>query len=48
MVKFDNEKKQARKDCVDLLEEISPGSEIEDRKYGDLMQELINKGKAGT
>jgi adenylate cyclase class 2 len=48
MVKSDDQKKQARKDCINLLEEISPGSEIEDRKYGDLMQELINKEKSDT
>ncbi len=33
---------EARKECVDLLEKISPGSEIETRKYGDLIQEIIN------
>ncbi len=33
---------EARKECVDLLDKISPGSKIETRKYGDLMQEIIN------
>lgn len=36
---------KTKKECLDLLEKIAPGSEIEKRKYGDLMQELINKQK---
>jgi len=35
----------ARKECVELLENLSPGAEIENRKYGDLMQELIDREK---
>ena len=35
----------ARKGCIELLNLISPDSEIENRKYGDLMQEIINKEK---
>lgn len=38
-----DQKESARKECADLLEKISPSSEIESRKYGDMMQELINK-----
>jgi len=34
---------ETKKECLELLEKIAPGSEIEKRKYGDLMQELINK-----
>lgn len=34
---------ETRKDCLALLWKIAPGSEIENRKYGDLMQGLINK-----
>lgn len=34
---------ETRKECLDLLEKIAPGSKIENRKYGDLMQEIINK-----
>jgi len=36
---------ETRKECLDLLEKIAPGLGIEKRKYGDLMQELINKQK---
>lgn len=34
-----------RKECLSLLKELSPGSEVETKKYGDLMQELKNKGE---
>jgi len=34
---------ETKKECLGLLEKIAPGAEIEKRKYGDLMQELINK-----
>ncbi len=37
--------KQARQDCVELLEKLAPGAEIVDQKYGDLMQDIINKKK---
>lgn len=40
-----DEKEKARKDCADLLSAISPSSTIENRKYGDLMQEMLNKVK---
>ncbi len=33
---------EARKECLDLLEIMAPGSKIENRKYGDLMQDIIN------
>lgn len=36
-------KEEVKKECIDLLKKIAPESEIENRKYGDLMQELINK-----
>jgi adenylate cyclase class 2 len=39
------EQELARKECIGLLALVSPNSEIENRKYGDLMQELINKNK---
>ncbi|MFC1723821.1 class IV adenylate cyclase, partial [Nanoarchaeota archaeon] len=41
IVKLPEEKDLAREECVKLLELISPSTKIEDRKYGDLMQELI-------
>ena len=34
-----------RKECLDLLNVLSPGAEVENRKYGDLMQDLINQKK---
>jgi len=39
----ESKKDEIRKECLDLLETLAPGSEIEARKYGDLMQELINR-----
>jgi len=36
---------EARKECLSLLETIAPGSKIETRKYGDLMQDLTNQRK---
>ncbi len=36
------EKEPAREECIELLTLISPNSKIENKKYGDLMQELIN------
>jgi adenylate cyclase class 2 len=38
------EKENARKECIELLNLIFPDFKIEDKKYGDLMQEIINKG----
>ncbi len=43
MVGSPAEKESAREECVRLLALISPNSKIENKKYGDLMQELINK-----
>jgi adenylate cyclase, class 2 len=37
--------KETRNECLDFLKKISPGIEIENRKYGDLMQDLINGKK---
>jgi adenylate cyclase, class 2 len=45
IVKTTVEKELAREECVNLLGKLSPESKIENRKYGDLMQELINKEK---
>ena len=35
---------EAWKECFDVLKEFAPESEVEHRKYGDMMQELINRG----
>ena len=32
------------KECLDVLKEFAPQAEVEHRKYGDMMQELLNKG----
>ena len=40
-----NKKEIAKKECLELLKIISPESKIENKKYGDLMQEIINKEK---
>jgi len=37
------EQEKAREECLELLNKIHPGLEIENKKYGDLMQEKINK-----
>lgn len=45
IVSSEDEISEARKKCLDLLNILEPGAKIETRKYGDLMQELINKKK---
>ncbi len=45
MIKSDDEKEIAKKECLELLNIISPEGQIENKKYGDLMQEIINKEK---
>lgn len=41
--KEDGDKTEALRDCQKLLSKIAPGAVLEPKKYGDLMQELINK-----
>ena len=43
MVSLKEEINKARKDCLELLEQISSEAEITDEKYGDMMQNIINK-----
>ena len=38
-----DEKNQAREDCLNLMKEIAPDLVVESRKYGDLIQEIINQ-----
>ena len=45
MVESSKEIDSAREGCVELLNKLSPSSKIIDKKYGDLMQDLINKKK---
>lgn len=41
--KDDGDKTEALKECQNLLNVIAPDAIIEPKKYGDLMQEIINK-----
>jgi len=43
MVDSKDKKDAARAECAALLNELSPGSVIEHRKYGDMMQDTKNK-----
>lgn len=43
-----NQKEKAIKKCEDLLFEIDQKASVEPRKYGDLMQELINQKETET
>jgi predicted adenylyl cyclase CyaB len=36
-------REEAHRSCVEVLKKIDPNGEIEDKKYGDLIQEVINK-----
>jgi len=42
IVNSPDEKDAARKACFELLNELLPNAEIENKKYGDLMQDIIN------
>jgi len=42
-ISSNEEKNKQKEECIKLLNLISPGCKIENRKYGDLMQEIINK-----
>lgn len=44
-VELSEDKGKAREECLALLNKIGPNLKIENRKYGDLMQEIINKNK---
>ena len=47
MISIDDEmnKQKAKQECVNLLSFLSPNSEITNKKYGDLVQEIINQEK---
>ncbi|MCK5412962.1 MAG: class IV adenylate cyclase [Candidatus Pacebacteria bacterium] len=42
MVEFSEDENQARIECLNLLKKIDSNVKIENRKYGDLMQEILN------
>ncbi|PIR89804.1 class IV adenylate cyclase [bacterium (Candidatus Gribaldobacteria) CG10_big_fil_rev_8_21_14_0_10_37_21] len=44
-LKNDGDRTGALKECQDLLNLVAPNATVEPKKYGDLMQEVINKHK---
>ncbi len=44
MVDSSDMKEKAKEECLTLLEDVAPSSVPEERKYGDLMQDIINEG----
>jgi adenylate cyclase class 2 len=44
-VASEQESGEARRQCFDILKELAPEAETEHRKYGDMMQDLINKSQ---
>lgn len=45
MIESENGKENAKEQCLILLKKVAPNSMLEPRKYGDLIQEKINKGE---
>ena len=45
LVDSNSEEEKIRQECIELLNKFAPDSQIERRKYGDLIQELLNKDK---
>ena len=45
LVDSNSEEEKIRQECIKLLNKFAPDSHIERRKYGDLIQELLNKDK---
>jgi len=43
MVKSQEETAEAREECMAVLKQISPESSVINEKYGDMMQNIINK-----
>jgi len=46
LIVSDSEIRKAREECISLMQKIMPDFEIVDAKYGDLMQDMINKTNA--
>ncbi len=42
MTNSEEKTKDIKQECLNLLKKLSPEAEMENRKYGDLMQEMIN------
>ncbi len=45
MTDSEEKTKAIKQECLNLLKKLSPEAKVENRKYGDLMQEIINSGK---
>ena len=45
IISDEQEKDKTKQECLDLLKKLTTDSEIVEKKYGDLMQELINQQK---
>ena len=45
LVSSNSEEEKIRQECMELLNKFAPDSHVERRKYGDLIQELLNKDK---
>ncbi|MFA6896979.1 MAG: class IV adenylate cyclase [Patescibacteria group bacterium] len=45
MIDFGRDKDAAKQECLDFLKELGEDLIVEKRKYGDLMQEIINQNK---
>lgn len=45
MLNLKEEMDNAKEECINLLKKISPDAEITNAKYGDMMQDIINKNK---
>jgi adenylate cyclase class 2 len=48
IVSSDKEKGEAWKHCLEVMKEFAADAETEHRKYGDLMQDIINKKQPGA
>jgi len=45
MIDYDDDKDTAKRECEDFLKKLGENLVVEKRKYGDLMQEMINQNK---
>ncbi|MFH1505969.1 MAG: class IV adenylate cyclase, partial [archaeon] len=43
IVEKEADKEKDYQECIDFLKELTPDFEIEERKYGDMLQELVNE-----
>lgn len=43
VISNEKEKDKTRQECLEFLNKLAPEAQIEDKKYGDLMQDIINQ-----